>query len=128
MLLLGELRPVTGGLNPDAGDGVESLLASLLRWPGEPKVSSGDGSPPSAPGFGTRRGSLPPFAGRWQVPQATRLLLDSCSSQNSILPSTALAAVTGFSGGAGGAGSGPGPWAGKQVVRLPARTGPAALD
>ena len=71
--------------------------------PGEPSTSSI--VPLSTPGFLPTRGSEPPYAGRWHVPQATLPSLDSCSSQNSILPSTRFGSVIGFSGGTGTGGN-----------------------
>jgi hypothetical protein len=48
------------------------------------------------------RTSAPPAKGRWQLPHATVLSLESCSSQKRTLPSTAFCGVSGFSGGADG--------------------------
>ena len=67
--------------------------------PGEPMTSSI--VPLSMPGWRPVRGSAPPAAGRWHVPQATLPSLDSCSSQNRILPSTRFGSVIGFSAGTG---------------------------
>ena len=78
------------------------LLARLFGTPGEPDVSSWLPSTPSRPGCGARRLSPPPNSVLWHVPQDTRLLLDICSSQNRILPSTVLAGVTGLPAGTGG--------------------------
>ena len=71
--------------------------------PGEPRTSSI--VPGSVPGCRAERGSAPPAAGRWQVPQATVLSLDNCSSQNRILPRTRFSSVMGFSAGTGTGGS-----------------------
>ena len=67
--------------------------------PGEPRTSSI--VPLSMPGLRPARGSAPPYAGRWQVPHATVPFVDSCSSQNRILPSTRFGSVIGFSAGTG---------------------------
>ena len=71
--------------------------------PGEPMTSSI--VPLSMPGCRPLRGSLPPAPGRWHVPHATLPSLDSCSSQNRILPSTRFGSVIGFSTGTGTGGS-----------------------
>src|SRR5215831_14371642 len=65
-------------------------------------------STPSGPGAVavaiplTERGSEPPVSARWQVPQATVRVEDSCSSQNSVFPRFTLAGVIGLPGGTGG--------------------------
>src|SRR6185503_6416297 len=48
--------------------------------------------PLSMPGYLPALGSPPPALGRWQVPHATLRSLESCSSQNRILPSTRFGA------------------------------------
>lgn len=67
--------------------------------PGEPMTSSI--VPLSTPGCRPARGSPPPALGRWHVPQAMLPSLESCSSQNKILPSTRFGSVIGFSTGTG---------------------------
>ena len=71
--------------------------------PGEPMTSSI--VPLSIPGCRPARGSPPPALGRWHVPHATLPSLESCSSQNRILPSTRFGSVIGFSAGTGTGGN-----------------------
>ena len=89
-------RSVTWLLKPNSGSGMNRLLASLRRSAGEAKMSSAVPVTPSGPGCVLRRRSPPPELNRWQVPQATRLFDESCSSQNSSLPRIVFSGVIGF--------------------------------
>src|SRR5262249_10148193 len=77
---------------------------SCSTTPGEPWMSSAVPNTPSGPGWVTfaERGSPPPWPNTWQVPQATVREADSCSSQNSALPSKAFCGVVGLPTGSVG--------------------------
>ena len=96
-----EVRPVAWRETPNSDENAKSPFGADFTTPAEPCTSSVVPKTLSAPGCRppTGRPSLPPNSGRWQVPHATVSSLDSCSSQNSTLPSTILAGDCGFCGG-----------------------------
>ena len=108
----GDLREVTGGATPKKPAAWYRPSAAWAATPAELRTSSAVPNTPSAPGAwppavpDAVRGSSPPLAGRWQVPQATGAGERELLVPEQRLAERDLALLSAFAAGTGGDPSG----------------------